>query len=169
MAVTSGIRAGRTMSAFATKTGKNAPPVSENQAKEIRDRLFAPLQESRAVSWHEFEEVLQRTLAEGMGPARSEWGMKRAQANFDLLDQWSGRVKAETFHDLCRTQEVYNMLTVARCMVAAARFRQESRFGQCHHRLDFPQTDDSRWLGQVTIEANEEGEAQAAFFPLMYR
>jgi len=169
MAVTSGIRAGKTMSAFAAKTEKNAPPISENQVKEVRDRLFAPLQESRAVSWHEFEEVLQRILAEGMGPARSEWGMKRAQQNLDLLDQWNVRVKAETFHDLCRTLEVYNMLTVARCMIAAAQFRQESRFGQCHHRLDFPQTDDSRWLGQVTIEANKDGKADAGFFPLTYR
>ena len=29
----------------------------------------------------------------------------------------------------------------------AALHRKESRFGQCHYRLDFPETDDHNWLG----------------------
>jgi adenylylsulfate reductase subunit A len=134
--------------------------------KEIRERVFAPMHESRTLSWQEFEDVLQRTLTQGMGPVRSEWGMKKAWQNLDLLDQWKDQVGAKTYHDLCRSQEVYNMITVARCMITAALHRKESRFGQCHYRLDFPETDDRNWLGQVIVVKDEKGRAQPRFLPL---
>ena len=167
MATTSGIRAGRSMSDFAAKQGDSHPAV-ESQAKEIRERVYSPMNESRTVDWHEFEDVLQRVLTEGMGPVRSEWGMQKAWENLDLLEEWKENVRAETYHDLCRAQEVYNMLTVARCMITAADFRKESRFGQCHFRMDYPDTDDDNWLGQVTVRRSAAGRAEVDFKPLSY-
>jgi adenylylsulfate reductase subunit A len=166
MAFTSGIRAGRSTAARAAEKKGKKEPLPEHRIREIRERLFAPLAESRSVSWREFEEVLQRTLTEGMGTVRSEWGMQKAWRNLDLLEEWKDRVKAETFHDLCRVQEVYNMLTVARCMISAAQFRKESRFGPCHFRLDFPEPDDLRFLGQVVVRKGADTEIQTAFLPL---
>lgn len=168
MAVTSGIHAGRAMSEHTTRLGKSGPPIPEAQVKEIQERVFAPMQESKKLSWQEFEDVLQRTLTEGMGPTRSEWGMKKAWQNLELLDQWKDRIGAKTYHDLCRSQEVYNMITVARCMITAALHRKESRFGQCHFRLDFPQTDDRNWLGQVTVVKDADGRALPLFLPIQY-
>ncbi len=168
MAVTSGIRAGRTTSAYAARMSGSGPPIPERLVKEIKERVFSPMQESRSLSWREFEDVLQRTLTEGMGPVRSEWGMKKAWQNLDLLDQWKDQVSAKTYHDLCRSQEVYNMITVARCMITAALHRKESRFGQCHYRLDFPETDDRNWLGQVTVMKDAEGKAKPVFLPIQY-
>lgn len=168
MATTSGIRAGHAMSQFAAKFDGDGSPISKLQVSEIRERLFNPMQTSKMVSWHEFEDVLQRILTEGMGPVRSTWGMEKAWKNLDLIEEWKDQVKAETYHDLCRTQEIYNMMTVARCMITAALYRKESRFGQCHYRLDFPETDDDNWLGQVAIQRNEKGDASAEFVPLKY-
>jgi adenylylsulfate reductase subunit A len=168
MAFTSGIHAGRTMSAFVGQEMSNAMPVPENQVKAIRERLFEPMVAARTVSWHEFEDVLQRILTEGMGPVRSGWGMKIAWQKLDGLEKWKDQVQAETYHDLCRTQEVYNMLTLARCMITAALQREESRFGQCHYRMDFPETDDSNWLGQIAVSRGEDGRAQTQFVPLNY-
>jgi adenylylsulfate reductase subunit A len=169
MAFTSGIHAGRSMSVFAGKNMKNAIPVPEYQVKDIRKRLFEPLEAERTVSWHEFEDVLQRILSEGMGPARSGWGMKIAWQKLADLEKWQNQVRAETYHDLCRTQEVYNMLTVARCMITAALHRKESRFGQCHYRLDFPETDDHNWLGQIAVNRAANGRIQAELVPLNQR
>jgi len=168
MAFTSGIRAGCAMAAHADKSETRTPSVSETQVERIRQRLYAPLNASRSVDWREFEDVLQRILAEGMGPARSEWGMARARQNLRLLAKWQDEVRAETYHDLCRAQEVRNMLTVARCMIAAARFRRESRFGQCHRRLDYPQTDDDRWLGQIAVDRDPAGNPRTEFLPIRY-
>jgi adenylylsulfate reductase subunit A len=167
MAVTSGIHAGPMASACA-RTRVNSAPVSDQQVNEIRDHLFAPLEGAGSVSWHELEDVLQRTLAEGMGPVRSSWGMDKAWQNLDLIDIWKDQVKVGNYHDLCRVQEVYNMMTVARCMIRAALFRQESRFGPCHYRLDFPETDDSKWLGQITVNRDQKGQPNTEFFPLTY-
>ncbi|MGB9438923.1 MAG: FAD-binding protein, partial [Desulfobacterales bacterium] len=121
MATTSGIRAGYTMAAYAGNPDARGLPVFKPQLDGIRQRLYGPLSASRSVDWREFEDVLQRILTEGMGPVRSAWGMKQAWQNLDLLEKWKDEVRARTYHDLCRTQEVYNMLTVARCMITAAR------------------------------------------------
>jgi adenylylsulfate reductase subunit A len=53
-------------------------------------------------------------------------------------------------------------------MITAALHRKESRFGQCHYRLDFPETDDRNWLGQVTVMKDEEGRAKPVFLPIRY-
>ena len=168
MATTSGMRAGITMAARASCSSAGQLPVSETQIERIRQRIYGPLQESRSVDWREFEDVLQRILTEGMGPARSDWGMKQAWQKLDLLEKWQDEVRARTYHDLCRVQEVYNMLTVARCMITAARFRRESRFGQCHNRLDYPQTDDERWLGQIAVDRDTTGNPRTRFWPIRY-
>ncbi len=167
LAVTSGIHAGRMASTYVKEKVKPAP-LPDQQVKEIRDRLFAPIEGAGSVSWKEFEDVLQRTLTEGMGPVRSAWGMDKAWKNLDLIEKWKDQVKVHDYHDLCRVQEVYNMITVARCMISAALFRKESRFGQCHYRLDFPETDDSKWLGQVTISRDQKGQPLPDFLPLNY-
>lgn len=168
MAVTSGIHAGRTSSVHAAgKKGKELC-FPKKQFEELRERIFAPLQETGSVSWQEFEDVLQRILTEGMGPVRSAWGMEKAWSNLDRLEVWKERVFACTYHDLCRAHEVFNMFTVARCMIKAALYRAESRFGQCHCRQDYPQTDDRNWLGLVTVTRGVDGFPQTGFSPLRY-
>jgi adenylylsulfate reductase subunit A len=168
MATTSGIRAGYTMTGHVSRSDARQLPVPEAQLKDIRQGLYAPLKESRSVDWREFEDALQRILTEGMGPARSAWGMKQAWQNLDLLEKWHAEVQAQTYHDLCRTHEVYNMLTVARCMITAASYRKESRFGQCHNRLDYPQTDDEHWLGQIAVDCDTTGNPRTRFLPIHY-
>lgn len=166
MAFTSGIRAGGAMASFAAGRPKRAAEPPEGQIAAIRERLYAPLLSARRLDWREFEEVLQRTLTEGLGPSRSAWGLRKSSERLDTLEGWLGQVRAETYHDLCRAQEVFNMLTVARCMVAAALEREESRFGVCHRRLDFPETDDRRFLGQIAVFRGEGGRAATQFVPL---
>jgi len=169
MATTSGIRAGDAMSWYIKKQNNAHPDVSEERIAEIRERVYAPMEDSKTVPWHEFEDVLQRTVTEGLGPVRSDWGMKKAWDNLDLLEAWKDQVKAETYHDLCRTQEVYNMMTMARCMLKAADYRKESRFGQCHYRLDFPDTDDKNWLGQVVVRRKPHNRTETVFSALTYK
>ena len=165
MAVTSGMHAGRMGSDYSMNRGKPAP-VPGQQVDEIRDRLFAPIEGAGTVSWREFEDVLQRILTEGMGPVRSAWGMDRAWKNLDLIEKWKDRVRVDDYHGLLRVQEVHNMMTVARCMIRAAMVREESRFGPCHFRLDFPETDDKRWLGQIMVSRDGKGEPSTEFLPI---
>jgi adenylylsulfate reductase subunit A len=154
-------------SAYSMDRGKPAP-VQGRQVDEIRDRLFAPMEGAGSVSWREFEDVLQRTLTEGMGPVRSAWGMEKTWNNLDLIEKWKDRVRVDDYHGLLRVQEVHNMMTVARCMIKAAMFREESRFGPCHFRLDFPETDDERWLGQILVKRDGKGQPCTEVLPISY-
>jgi adenylylsulfate reductase subunit A len=123
MAVTSGIHAGAQAAAFA-KLLDGPPPYEQRQVNAVKERLFAPTRRKGLLDWREFEDVLQRIVTEGLGPARSAWGMEKAWENLELLEKWRPEVTAQAGHDLLRLHEVYNLTTVARCMLAAASRRQ---------------------------------------------
>ena len=156
MAVTSGIHAGR-MAAHYCASLASAPEPDEAQIQRIHERVYAPLDPERSIGWKEFEMTLQRILTEGAGPCRTEKKLLRAKEKLEQVQAASGLVGAKDLHDLLRLHEVHNLLTIGRCTVDAALYRQESRFGNCHFREDFPEQDDERFLGQVVVSAESDG------------
>ena len=156
MAVTSGIHAGR-MAAHYCASLASAPEPDEAQIQRIHEHVYAPLDPERSIGWKEFEMTLQRILTEGAGPCRTEKKLLRAKEKLEQVQAASGLVGAKDLHDLLRLHEVHNLLTIGRCTVDAALYRQESRFGNCHFREDFPEQDDERFLGQVVISAESDG------------
>ena len=168
MAVTSGIRAGRTAGAYALAQTQ-LTPLSENQVIGYREQLYAPLIQSQGrISWQEFEDVLQRVITEGLGPVRTAAGLAKCREKLSLLTKQHSLLKANNYHELCRAHELRNLLTIAQAMTEAAEFRQESRFGQSHYRLDFPTTDDDNWLGQILVRM-VDGEPETSFLSLNYK
>jgi adenylylsulfate reductase subunit A len=167
MAATSGIHAGDMAGDFAA-AGGSAPEPSKSQVSSIKDRLSQAAEGGGTTSWQAFEDSLQRIITESLGPQRSEWGFKLAVGRLDRLAGWIDTVSCPTFHDLCRFQELYNIMTVSRCMLAAASFRKESRFALCHNRIDFPQQDDEKWQGQIQVVKNDAGVPDCRFEPIRY-
>lgn len=167
MAVTSGMHAGTEAARLAQATGA-LPESSSSRVADVRHRIYAPMQGGGRTSWQEFEDVLQRIITEALGPARSAWGFKLTTDRLDRLAGWIDTVSCATFHDLCRFQELYNIMTVARCMLAAADYRTESRFGPCHNRLDFPETDEVHWRGQIQVVRDDHGRPVCDFNPIHY-
>lgn len=135
----------------------SAPEPDEAQIQRIHERVYAPLDPERSIGWKEFEMTLQRILTEGAGPCRTEKKLLRAKEKLEQVQAASGLVGAKDLHDLLRLHEVHNLLTIGRCTVDAALYRQESRFGNCHFREDFPEQDDERFLGQVVVSAESDG------------
>ena len=74
--------------------------------------------------------------------------------NEDTLKQANQQVEY-LYNNLARDNnplayyEVMNMLTVARIIIQAALWRQESRGG--HFRSDYPERDDVRWLKHTSF------------------
>ncbi|MBW2146983.1 MAG: FAD-binding protein [Deltaproteobacteria bacterium] len=58
-------------------------------------------------------------------------------------------------HDLSKLYEVENILKCATFSAAAALERRESRWGNAHHRTDYPERDDQNWLCHVDIRRGE--------------
>lgn len=164
MAVTSGIHAGKKAAAWSAAFSAT-PTGPETQITAIHDQIYAPLNSTRTIGWREFELALQRILTEGAGPSRHANKLERAQQKLDLLERHSEQVGASNLHDLLRLHEVRNLLTIGRCTVKAAMFREESRFGNCHCRTDFPQSDDAHFLGQVVISGNADGPQRLELRP----
>lgn len=167
MAVASGIHAGNMAAQFA-KRETATPEAPKNQVDDVRRRVFGPLKGAGQTTWPEFEAVLQNVITEALGPTRSEWGFRLAAKRLDRLSDWMDTVSCPTPHDLCRFQELYNIMTVARCMLAAADARKESRFALCHNRTDYPDTDDANWLGQIRVVKDDDGSPACAFRPIQY-
>lgn len=164
MAVTSGIHAGKMAASWSTSL-TTAPQTDPAQVKAIYERVYAPLDPKRSIGWREFELALQRLLTAGAGPSRHADKLQLARVKLDKLQHDSEQVGAKNLHDLMRLQEVHNLLTIGRCTVRAALFREESRFGNCHSRVDFPQPDDARFLGQVVVSHGKNGEHRLELRP----
>ncbi|HTF50469.1 MAG TPA: succinate dehydrogenase/fumarate reductase flavoprotein subunit, partial [Pseudonocardia sp.] len=56
------------------------------------------------------------------------------------------------------------MLDVARCIVACALCREESR--GAHQRTDFPRRDDDRYLAHSVIHRNPDGTGRMEYAPV---
>jgi succinate dehydrogenase/fumarate reductase flavoprotein subunit len=67
-----------------------------------------------------------------------------------------------------RCLETGNLVTVGEIMTQAALARKESRFIPYHYRVDYPQTDDERWCGQIAVW-QECGTARTEFVPFSQR
>jgi succinate dehydrogenase/fumarate reductase flavoprotein subunit len=77
------------------------------------------------------------------------------------------RLGAKDYHDLMRVTESKNIYAMSRIMTSTALFREESRFGLFHNRLDYPNTKEE-WTGQVVIEKSEQNDFKLRFEPFHY-
>ena len=103
--------------------------------------------------------TLQRILTEGAGPCRTEKKLLRAKEKLEQVQAASGLVgaKGSPRSPQGSTKSTTCSPSGART-VDAALYRQESRFGNCHFREDFPEQDDERFLGQVVVSAESDGK-----------
>ncbi len=87
---------------------------------------------------------LQNLMWDNVGIIRNEKGLKSAHEEIERI--YSTLAAGD---DLLEYYEAVNMLTVARVIVQAALWRQESRGG--HYRSDFPGRDDIRWAKHLSF------------------
>ncbi|MCF3964815.1 L-aspartate oxidase [Streptomyces fuscigenes] len=87
---------------------------------------------------------VQRTMSEGAGVLRSAAGLESAAAGLEAVGP-----EPKSAEPGVEAWETTNLLTVARALVTAARWREETR--GCHWREDFPDRDDARWHRHVVV------------------
>ncbi len=121
--------------------GRIAPsPRTELDLADVRNSL-------RALCWRNIG-------IERIGPRLAE--------TIEIVDFW-GRYVMDKVLEHRTGWETQNMLTVTKCMVQAALAREESR--GVHYRGDFPESNDDRYLGHVTMQRTDQGIRQE-FEPL---
>ncbi|HYJ43496.1 MAG TPA: FAD-binding protein [Xanthobacteraceae bacterium] len=132
-----GRQAGRTAAGWVKAIGK--VPTRPEAAQETLD-LLAMDGPGHPPNTAEMLQSLQQTMAEDVGPLRSQSSLKRALVRIDELSHATGERpfgNGQAF-DMVRLDwlDLRNMLTVARCVAQAALARTESR--GAHQREDFP-------------------------------
>jgi adenylylsulfate reductase subunit A len=163
MAVAGGYAAGTNAVAYA-----RANPATGTAPQEIlaeRARALAPLERKAGTHYREIEDVLRRIMKESVGPVRSEGGLRTAGRKIARLKAELAHLKAHNPHELMRCLESENLFTVGEVMVAAALARKESRLIPYHYRVDYPETDDQNWAGQIVV-SRHNGDLRTEFVPL---
>jgi adenylylsulfate reductase subunit A len=130
--------------------------VDVSQAQELKDRIYAPLRASGAVSQRKFEDTMRKMLWLNAGPARNEHSLNVALEKLEQLEKHYGEVAARNYHELMRVQESNQILQVAKLMCHASLARKETRFGFYHHRTDYPETNPDL-DGQIVVEKTAGG------------
>ncbi len=130
--------------------------VEVSQVKELKDKIFAPLNASGEMSHRKFEDALRKVLWANAGPARNEYSLKVALDKIERFEKYFGEIKADGYHELMRVHEANQIMQVAKMMCNASLARKETRFGVYHHRTDYPETN-SEFDGQILVQKTEQG------------
>lgn len=153
--VTSGYAAGKQAAKYAS-TVSSKKEIDWEQAAAERARVLAPMETKPGVHYREIEDVVQKIMWQGVGPARNELGLKKAIEKLDSVEPHLGDIGARDYHELMRANETRDLVLIGKIMASCALYRKESRFGAAHFRVDYPKTDDENWLGLVAARRNGE-------------
>jgi succinate dehydrogenase/fumarate reductase flavoprotein subunit len=120
-------------------------------AAAIERRARAPLERERGEDPYAVRDALRDLMWEHVGLMRTEAGLRRALAEIERLRERAAALRVRggpAFNPEWQVAlDVQNMLTVAELVTRAALLRDESRGS--HHRVDYPQPDDARWLRNI--------------------
>ncbi len=141
-----GARAGRAAARRATEV--KDPSIDADEVARLGHALRCPHQ-GRVPVTQVAKAVATLTWNE-LFVARSRQGIERALREIDRIrDEDLAHADIRTPSDLIRATELRNGLRAAELVARAALVREESRGG--HHRIDFPEQEDARWLKVVSL------------------
>jgi adenylylsulfate reductase subunit A len=165
MACTSGYAAGCEAARHASR--RKMAASSEVEINKIKSEVYHPIAEKGDMTYKEFEAVIQRIMTDHMAVQRTRPGMETTLKKLKTLGEYLPRLGAKNYHDLMRVSESKNIYAMSKIMTSTALFREESRFGLFHNRLDYPNTEE-KWTGQVVIKKTDEDVFELRFEPLHY-
>ncbi|MFH2109997.1 MAG: FAD-dependent oxidoreductase [Candidatus Bathyarchaeota archaeon] len=134
--------------------------VDKKQMKRIEEDVRAPMKREEGISPTELEEKVRSIMTSYAFISKAggmlEYGLKLLS---EVREKWWPQVKAGNPHELMRSAEVRNIMTVAEMHMAASLFRTESvPYGRHFlHRIDYP-TQHPTWHRQRVVVKNEGGE-----------
>lgn len=149
-AVTGGYKAGKSAATYAKGLahGDGAP---KSIIREDIDLFMKPLHRPSGYPYRQIEDAIRKIMAEHVGPMRTKGSLKCGLEKLQRIESYLDEMKATNFHELMRAHETRSILSVGKVMATTALFRTESRNKPYHHRLDFPDTDNTNWCGLVVF------------------
>jgi succinate dehydrogenase/fumarate reductase flavoprotein subunit len=113
----------------------------------------------RDIDVREFEYKVRRIIGDYVPSPKNAYKLNRwLEWSKVFKVELENGVRIEDGHDLARLYEVQHIIRCADCSAMAALAREESRWGDAHHRVDFPETDDANWLKHVIVRTGDQRE-----------
>jgi len=137
--------------------GREFAEVDVEQVERERARVFAPLQREHGLPPAQVEYKLRRMVNDYLQPPKVTKKMEIGLARFAEIERDLAQMKANNPHELMRAMEVTVIRDCAEMAARASLFREESRWGLYHHRVDFPERNDSEWFCHCHLKKGEDG------------
>ncbi|MFF7709006.1 fumarate reductase/succinate dehydrogenase flavoprotein subunit [Pseudomonas sp. NPDC007930] len=154
------------VNAAAYVAGREHPPVPAAQVAAERARVYAPLLREHGLAPAQVEYKLRRMVNDYLQPPKvtrkMEIGLERFAAIAHDIDQ----IKAHNPHELMRALEVSVIRDCAEMAARASLFREESRWGLYHHRVDHPRRDDAQWFCHTHLAKGADGAMASSKVPV---
>ncbi|WP_194788213.1 fumarate reductase/succinate dehydrogenase flavoprotein subunit [Pseudomonas sp. UFMG81] len=138
--------------------GRELAEVDTQQVEREQARVFAPLQREHGLPPAQVEYKLRRMVNDYLQPPKVTKKMEIGLARFAEIERDLEQMKANNPHELMRAMEVTVIRDCAEMAARASLFRQESRWGLYHHRVDFPERNDGEWFVHCHLKKGEDGE-----------
>ncbi|MEN5303294.1 MULTISPECIES: fumarate reductase/succinate dehydrogenase flavoprotein subunit [unclassified Pseudomonas] len=137
--------------------GRELAEVDTGQVERERARVFAPLQREHGLPPAQVEYKLRRMVNDYLQPPKVTKKMEIGLARFAEIERDLDQMKASNPHELMRAMEVAVIRDCAEMAARASLFREESRWGLYHHRVDFPERNDGEWFCHCHLKKGEDG------------
>jgi succinate dehydrogenase/fumarate reductase flavoprotein subunit len=130
--------------------------VDQSRIDAEVQRVSAPLGRSGGLPPSQVEYKLRRMVNDYLQPPKATRKMTLALERFAEIAEDINCISAENPHELMRAMEVQVIHDCARMAANASLYREESRWGLYHNRVDFPQRNDAEWFTHCHLR--KEGE-----------
>ncbi|HEK1686508.1 TPA: fumarate reductase/succinate dehydrogenase flavoprotein subunit [Pseudomonas putida] len=137
--------------------GRELAEVDVAQVEREQARVFAPLQREHGLPPAQVEYKLRRMVNDYLQPPKVTKKMEIGLTRFAEIERDLEQMKASNPHELMRAMEVSVIRDCAEMAARASLFRQESRWGLYHHRVDFPERNDAEWFCHCHLKKGEDG------------
>lgn len=129
---------------------------SQEQVKEEKDRLLAPLTNDGEVSWKELNFAISKCMQNYCAEVKCE---ELLNEGIDLLNDYTEKIvpqlHCENPHDLMRTHEVLDVLDVSKMILEACKMRKSSSEPLSFTRSDYPEMDPVDDMKYITIRLED--------------
>lgn len=147
-------------------SGRAHAPVDAAQLSRERERILAPLSCGDGLPPNQVEYKLRRMVNDYLQPPKVTRKMEIGLQRFDAIREDLTRLSAANPHELMRAAEVHAIRDCAEMAARASLFREESRWGLYHYRVDYPERDDANWRVHVQVRKDAQGRMSCFKRPL---
>jgi succinate dehydrogenase/fumarate reductase flavoprotein subunit len=156
--------AGRDAARYAMDT--ELASVDQAAIAAERERVLAPTRREDGLTPNEMEYKARRMVNDYLQPPKVTRKMEIGLSRFAEIREDLQHLVARDPHELMRALEVHSILDCAEMAATASLYREESRWGLYHYRVDFPERNQADWFCHTQLKKDEAGAMRCTKRPV---